>query len=128
MYILWGDSTSSRFRVSNGVKQGGILSPRLFNVYMDDLSKELSFSRIGVNVGGNLSNHLCYADDFTLISLCSAGMEKLLVTCNCNMYGIEYEHVYNSLKSNVMSFKLKEINLKRYPVFEFAGGNIKFVT
>ncbi len=66
MYIRWGDSTSSGFRVSNGVKQGGLLSPRLFNVYMDDLSKELSSSRIGGNVGGNLINHLCYADDLTL--------------------------------------------------------------
>ncbi len=27
-----------------------------------------------------------------------------------------------------MCFKLKEIGLKRYPVFEFAGGNIEFVT
>ena len=41
MYIRWGDSTSSGFRVSNSVKQGGILSPRLFNVYIDDRSKEL---------------------------------------------------------------------------------------
>ncbi len=77
MYIRWGDSTSSGFRVSNGVKQGGLLSPRLFNVYMDDLSKELNSSRIGGNVGGNRINHLCYADDLTLISLFSAGMEKL---------------------------------------------------
>ncbi len=45
-YIRWGDSTSSGLRVSNGVKQGGILSPRLFNVYMDDVSKELSSSRM----------------------------------------------------------------------------------
>ncbi len=27
-----------------------------------------------------------------------------------------------------MCFKLKEIGLKRNPVFEFAGGNIEFVT
>ena len=30
--------TSTQFTVSNGVKQGGIISPILFNVYMDDLS------------------------------------------------------------------------------------------
>ena len=30
------------FNVSNGVKQGGVLSPILFNVYMDDLSSDLS--------------------------------------------------------------------------------------
>ncbi len=76
MYIRWGDSTSSGFRVSSAVKQGGSLSLRLFNVYMDDLSKEPIFYRVGGNVGGNLINHLYYADDLTLISLCSAGIWK----------------------------------------------------
>ena len=34
MFIRWGNSCSTKFRVTNGVKQGGILSPALFNVYM----------------------------------------------------------------------------------------------
>ena len=33
--IRWGNGYSSPFSVSNGVKQGGILSPILFNVYME---------------------------------------------------------------------------------------------
>ena len=79
-----------------GAKQGGILSLsmlRLFNVYIDDVIKEPNSSRIGGNVGGNLINHLCYADDLTLINLhvCSAGMEKLLAICN--KYGIKQELV-----------------------------------
>ena len=36
--ISWGNTVSSSFHVTNGVKQGGIISPVLFNVYMDDLS------------------------------------------------------------------------------------------
>ena len=32
---------SDSFSVTNGVRQGGILSPYLFCVYMDDLSKKL---------------------------------------------------------------------------------------
>ena len=31
MRVRWGDCISSPFRVSNGVRQGGILSPYLFN-------------------------------------------------------------------------------------------------
>ena len=40
-----------------------ILSPMLFNVYMDQLSIRLNGSDIGGDIGGHLINHLCYADD-----------------------------------------------------------------
>ena len=51
MCIKWGQSTSCFFTVSNGVRQGGILSPRLFAVYVDDLSKQLSDARSGCFIG-----------------------------------------------------------------------------
>ena len=35
MHVRWGSTSTSSFHVSNGVKQGGILSPMLFNVYME---------------------------------------------------------------------------------------------
>ena len=39
--IQWGKTKSSFFTISNGVRQGGILSPKLFSVYKDDLSNML---------------------------------------------------------------------------------------
>ena len=36
--IRWENTFSTSFCVSNGVKQGDIISPVLFNVYMDDIS------------------------------------------------------------------------------------------
>ena len=42
MYIRWNNTMSDTFSVSNGVRQGGILPPYLFCVYMDDLSKTLN--------------------------------------------------------------------------------------
>ena len=117
VYIRWGASTSCVYRASNCVKQGGILSPRLFNIYMDDLTNEL-ISRIGDNVGGHLINHLCYADNLTKhLAYVHQVWKKLLAICN--RYGIEHKLAYNTLKSNAKCFKLKEMNLKRYPVFEF---------
>ena len=40
MRVKCGSILSSPFKVSNRVRQGGILSPALFNDYMDDLSRQ----------------------------------------------------------------------------------------
>ena len=76
MHIRWGNTFSTPFCVSNGVKQCGIISPVLFNVYMDDLSCVLNRSNIGGCIGGEIFNHLSYADDLGLICLSSAGMQN----------------------------------------------------
>ena len=46
MCVRWGGVYSSSFTVTNGVRQGGILSPYLFNVYVDDLSVELNYCHV----------------------------------------------------------------------------------
>ena len=55
-----GKHFSTSFCVSNGVKQGSIISPVLFNVYMDDLSCVLNRSNIGGRIGGEIVNHLSF--------------------------------------------------------------------
>ena len=69
MVVRWGTTISTQFTVANGVKQGGIISPILFNMYMDDLSIALNNSGVGGYVRDGFLNHLCYADDICLISL-----------------------------------------------------------
>ena len=41
---------SDHFYVSNGVRQGGILSPKLYSVYVDDLSDYLVKSQIECHI------------------------------------------------------------------------------
>ena len=48
MKIKWGTHFSEPFHVSNGVRQGGVLSPCLFAVCFDDLTNELSNIKAGV--------------------------------------------------------------------------------
>ena len=64
MYMRWNNTMSDSFSVSNGVRQGGIISPYLFYVYMDDLSKKLNNVNAGSFMGTSLINNLMYADDF----------------------------------------------------------------
>ena len=46
------------FTITNGVRQGGILSPKLFSIYMDDLSKMLNDSGIVCYVDNVCVNHV----------------------------------------------------------------------
>ena len=68
MCIRWGDAYSAKCKVTNGVRQGGILSPYLFNVYVDELSEELNKCNVGGNLNGHLINHIMYAGDLVLIN------------------------------------------------------------
>ena len=63
MNIRWDNTIFSSCHITNGVKQRSIISPVLFNVYMDDLSISLNNSEIGGHIGEKTINHLCYADD-----------------------------------------------------------------
>ena len=81
MFVMWGSSVSTGFRVTNGVRQGPVLSPLLFNVYINDLSIRLCQTGIGGSFGGKFVNHMIYADDLCVMSLSSSGLQSLLNFC-----------------------------------------------
>ena len=102
MYVRWNNVMSSGFKVSNGVRQGGILSPYLFCVDADELSRMLNNVNASCFVGASLINHLMYADDLVLLAPSAAGLSLLLSACS--YYGIEFDVKNPSAKTNVMLF------------------------
>ena len=56
--VQCGSCLSNAFFVANGVRQGGILSPMLFNIYIDSLSDILNKFTIGGSIGGNRIKHM----------------------------------------------------------------------
>ena len=51
-WVKWGKARSRTFRIVNGTRQGPVLSPALFSVYMDNLIVKLRKSGVGCHLGG----------------------------------------------------------------------------
>ena len=61
MQVRWNSSISKSFHISNGVKQGGVISPVFFGLYIDNLIKILKNRNIGCKVGTNYMRVFGYA-------------------------------------------------------------------
>ena len=73
---------SSFFNISNGVKQGEILSPKLFSVYMDDLSNILISSGVCCFLNNVCFSHVFYSDDLCFMAPCAIALKALLNICH----------------------------------------------
>ena len=96
----WNGAISLPFSVTNGVRQGGVLSPILFNVYFDELLQRLQDHDIGCHVGTKFVGALGYADDLTLLSPSLRGLQKAADICND--FAQEYSVKFNSKKTQCM--------------------------
>lgn len=126
MCIRWGNSYSSCFNVTNGVRQGGILSPILFNLYMDGLSKTLTDTRIGCNMNGTFVNHLMYADDTCLLTPSPSALKKLLDICA--EFALKNCIIFNEKKTKCMCFRPKSMQKLVVPVIPLNDKGLEFIS
>ena len=124
MRVRWGSQLFESFGVSNGVRQGGILSPYLFAVYIDQLSKDLYRVPAGCYIGKTLVNHIIYAGDICCFSPSVAGLQDLLDMCDSFSYknGI----VFNSNKSQCRQFLSKLFHLTNVTVDPLCNETLNF--
>ena len=104
--IKWNNSYSEYFNVTNGLKQGGVLSPLLFSIYIDDLLSELTLQDIGCKIGSEFYEVYGYADDIVLLSPTVSGLKSMVNTCT--KYTNDHDVQFNSLKSQIMVFSNKK--------------------
>ncbi len=81
LQVRWGNAMSQQFTVCNGVKQGGVLSPILFAVYIDGLLGRLKESGIGCYMGNSYVGGMGYADDIKLLCPSLNGMQQMVDMC-----------------------------------------------
>ena len=90
---------SDEIRMQRGVRQGCVASPNLFNLYTDNIFRDIINTK-GVKVGGKNYNNPRYADDTALLS----GNEKELteLTRKINEVGKQVGMKINIKKTKVM--------------------------
>ena len=68
--VRTGHGTTDWFQIGKGVRQGGILSPCLFNFYAEYIMRNagLQEAQAGIKIAGRNINNLRYADDTILMA------------------------------------------------------------
>ena len=101
--IRWNNSISDYFTIINGVKQGGVLSPVLFSIYLDQLITQLSHLGMGFYMNGLFTGVFIYADDITLLAPSRASMVLMLE--KCESFALTHDILFNAAKTKYMIFK-----------------------
>ncbi|XP_065652778.1 uncharacterized protein LOC136080098 [Hydra vulgaris] len=115
--------TSEEFWLSQGVRQGSILSPHLYNIYTENLlEKIVSESKVGTSINGVYTGVIAYADDIILQSSTISGLQNLINIVQKNF-------LKNCSRKRSMKIETERITRAKMELFGFKkqffyrGGN-----
>ncbi|CAG2200582.1 unnamed protein product [Mytilus edulis] len=91
------------FNVQCGLKQGCLLSPLLFNVYVNGLVTYICSLNAGINIDEENVSILLYADDLVLLAGSESDLQVLLD--GLQLWCAENKMTINHNKSNVVHFR-----------------------
>ena len=130
--VLFNSSIGDWFRTTVGVRQGCLLSPTLFNIFLERIMTDTLEDHEGtVSIGGRTITNLCFADDIDGL----AGEEEELANLvehrdkASTVYGMEISAEKTKLMTNNTSGINTEIKLIRQKLetvtnFEYLGSAI----
>jgi hypothetical protein len=79
--VKWKSYFSESVKLTAGVRQGGILSPYLFAIYVDNLLIKLKKSKFGCHIAGMCLNAIMYADDLLLLAISLRDLQMMVDLC-----------------------------------------------
>ena len=78
--VRTGHETPDWFQIGEGVRQGCILSPCLFNLYAEYIMRNAGLeAQAGIKIAGRNINNVRYADDTTLMAESEEELKSLLI-------------------------------------------------
>ncbi|XP_037866696.2 uncharacterized protein LOC119628475 [Bombyx mori] len=124
--VRWSNTLSEEYRLECGVRQGGLTSPALFNLYINELIEALGEARVGCSIDGHCVNSISYADDMVLLSPSIGALRRLLSICE--RYAESHGLRYNVKKSELLVFKAAKTKPSYVPPVTLGGTPLKRVT
>ena len=103
--VKGNDDLSNWFETECDVRQGDMLSPTLFNIFINDLSTELNSLKIGITLSDDRILHLLYADDLTPVAENQMTFRFNKLCCN------KWRMSVNHLKSKIVHFRNMRVSI-----------------
>jgi Reverse transcriptase (RNA-dependent DNA polymerase) len=100
--VRWAGVLSQQFDMHSGVREGSVISPLLFSLYINDLIDVLKSEGLGCYLGDIYAGCLLFADDILLLSASLLQLQCMLDACY--HYCCYWDLKLNVLKSNVIVF------------------------
>ena len=120
LQVKVGDVLTHPFKSLWGVRQGDVLSPTLFNIFVNDIPDALK-DCAPAHYDNNIIQCLLYADDLIMFSETIEGLQKALD--NVSGYCRKWKMDINIEKTKIMCLNQKD---KVQPQFKYNQINIKF--
>ena len=117
--VRWCNDLSDPFSTSNGVRQGGVLSPILFTIYIDDLLTTLENNGVGCFWKHHYVGAVCYADDVALLAPSPFALRNMLDTCS--KFADQHHLCFNADKTQLIKFSKTSHPVNSTPRFIFLG-------
>ena len=125
------ENKSDMFRITNGTRQGSVLSPTLFAVYLDGLLLQLRELGVGCHLGGWWVGAACFADDLFLLAPSRTAAVMMLETCE--RYAMQHNLQFSTdpnpskSKSKCIYFTGKQRNVKLPDPLQLFGEQLPWV-
>ena len=109
--------------MSNGVRQGSVISPHLFAVYLDGLLLELCNSGVGCYWGCSFAGGFSYADDVVLLAPSASALRIMLNIC-CT-FSVAHKLEFNANKTQLICFHAPSVR-PISPTIYFNGTKLSY--
>ena len=109
-FVRWNSKDSNTFSVQNGVRQGAVLSPILFSLYVNDLIDILRASGLGCYVANKFFGIVAYADDILLLAPKRHVLQKMVDISES--YMIDHKINFSPQKTKCLCFGANSLTVK----------------